>query len=200
MNTQQPLTTLAPAPGPFERSVDGGGRSLGHRGGLLRVLAGRVWLTVDGHVEDRVLVAGESLTLPAGNPAWVGAWEAQPAARLDWRPAPLLESWRERASRRATAARHSLRSLLPAPSALAGAAAAVAALAAGVLLFGSLSEARLEQLARRPAAVGAHNPVAANGAAPLEPASADGRTTEPASRADPGGLARPARRAAPGAA
>jgi len=150
MNTQQPLTALATSPGPFERSVDAGGRSLGRRGGVLRVLAGRVWLTVDGDGEDRVLVAGESLNLPAGEAAWVGAWEAGVVARLDWRPAPLLESWHERAGRHVAAARRLARSLLPAPSALAGATAAVAALAAGVLLFGSLSEARLQQLARRP--------------------------------------------------
>jgi len=200
MKTHQPLPSLATRPGPFERAVDAGGRSLGNRGGTLRVLGGRIWITVDGHGDDRVLVAGESLTLPAGEPAWIGAWEAGSAARLDWRPAPLLGSWQERARRLAAGARRVVRSLLPAPSALAGATAALGALAAGALLFGTLSEARPGELARRPAVIGAHNPVAANGAAPPDPASADGRTTEPASRADSRGLARQARRAAPGAA
>jgi hypothetical protein len=199
MNTQQTPTAIGTAPGPFERSVDSGGSCLGRRGGLLRVLAGRAWLTVHGAGEDRVLVAGESLNLPAGQAAWVGAWDAGSMARLDWRPAPVLESWHERAGRRVAVARRLARSLLPAPSALAGATASLAALAAGAILFGSVSEARLEQLARRPAVIGAHNPVAANGAAP-ESATADGRTTEPASRADPRGVARPARRPAPGAA
>lgn len=62
-----------------------GAQSLRVRGtGRLRVMQGRVWLTVDGEAQDRVLAAGDSLTLRRGHRLVVEAWSAHEGARLRW--------------------------------------------------------------------------------------------------------------------
>jgi len=62
---------------------------LGGEGGLLRVEAGRIWLTRAGDLHDYVLAAGDEVRVPAGG-AVVTAWD-RAEARVDWQPQPLRD-------------------------------------------------------------------------------------------------------------
>jgi quercetin dioxygenase-like cupin family protein len=42
---------------------------------VVKVMAGKIWLTLDGDAEDYWLAAGETFELPRGAQAWVSAGE-----------------------------------------------------------------------------------------------------------------------------
>lgn len=54
------------------------------RGGRLVVRRGRVWLTVDGEAQDRVIGAGDQLLLSAGHRAVVEPWSFSEGAEVCW--------------------------------------------------------------------------------------------------------------------
>ncbi|MGC4078080.1 MAG: DUF2917 domain-containing protein [Rubrivivax sp.] len=61
----------------------------GPAGRRLRVLQGRVWLTISGNAEDFFVVAGEELALGACGPGGVVVQaEGREAASLRWTAAP----------------------------------------------------------------------------------------------------------------
>lgn len=75
---------------------------LGRRGGRLRVLAGRVWVTSLGDADDHVLAAGESMRVPAAR-TLVETWGAGDPALIGWHAGTvgqrLAAQLRRRASR-----------------------------------------------------------------------------------------------------
>lgn len=93
---QETSLTWEARPGPFEHALDGRVRALGERGGLLRVLEGSVWVTVEAVGDDSVLVAGDRVLLPAGHGAWIEPWEPGRRVRIDWRPQRRGEALAER--------------------------------------------------------------------------------------------------------
>ncbi len=54
------------------------------RGGVLRVSAGRVWLTQSGRWDDLVLSHGERIRLAAGQDVVAEPWQSGNSARLSW--------------------------------------------------------------------------------------------------------------------
>ena len=60
------------------------------RSGALTVRKSAVWLTVDGEAKDRVLQAGERLSLRRGHRLVIEPWFREEAAQLLWQPAPAL--------------------------------------------------------------------------------------------------------------
>lgn len=54
------------------------------RGGKLVVRRGRVWLTVDGEAQDRVIGAGDLLVLSAGHRAVIEPWSFREGAEVCW--------------------------------------------------------------------------------------------------------------------
>ncbi|MEJ7928597.1 DUF2917 domain-containing protein [Ramlibacter sp. AN1015] len=100
---------------------------------LLRVVQGRVWLTIDtggaAPVCDHVLVAGEEFRIPAGSHAVMEAWKAQPVC-FAWEPVPEVAV--ARAARREAV----LRPLADLRQAGALAGGALVRLAAGLAAWG----------------------------------------------------------------
>jgi hypothetical protein len=54
------------------------------RPGMLGVRRGRVWLTVDGEAQDRVMDSGERLALCPGHRLVIEPWRAGERAELVW--------------------------------------------------------------------------------------------------------------------
>jgi hypothetical protein len=71
--------------GPVE-SVFGQPLRVEHAGGEFAVLAGRVWLTRRGDLDDHVLSAGERIVLEPADDVVIESWRRNETARLEWRP------------------------------------------------------------------------------------------------------------------
>ena len=92
MNSQQ-LSHLASLSGPPGcRLCAGRAWALGRRGGRLEVLAGRVWLTRAGELDDHVVEAGQSLRLAGSRGAVVEAWGDGRPAVVAWKPRTAIEA------------------------------------------------------------------------------------------------------------
>jgi len=65
--------------------LDGVQQARALRGGVLRVAAGRVWLTRAGEPDDHVLRAGESIRLAPGQTVLAQPWADGERASLCWR-------------------------------------------------------------------------------------------------------------------
>lgn len=59
--------------------------------GLLHLLQGRLWITIEGQAADWFLAAGESLSLPAGRLIVIECDSAEPA-RLHWAAAAAFSA------------------------------------------------------------------------------------------------------------
>ncbi|MDQ6638262.1 MAG: DUF2917 domain-containing protein [Pseudomonadota bacterium] len=116
---------------------------LGSGGGQLEVLHGRVWLTRAGDLDDYVVESGASFAVPASGQTLVEAWDGGRPALVAWQPTPLAD--RVRAVLRSVFGR-CWDIVDPARRIGVGAAAALVALLAGLLLFGPLSESRTRSL------------------------------------------------------
>jgi hypothetical protein len=129
--------------------------TLGARGGEVRVLSGRVWLTSPDDLDDHVLDAGESFRVAGSGPTLVETWDRSGTALIAWRPRTILE--RARAGLSGAWGR-CWELMNPAGRLGMGTTAAITAIAAAVLVFGPISQARVRALARpAPSAVLLHN-------------------------------------------
>lgn len=66
------------------------------RASSLSAVQGRVWLTLDGDLDDHLLLPGQTFSLLAGRGVTVGPWLADEAVRLrvcTAQPASRLERW-----------------------------------------------------------------------------------------------------------
>jgi len=165
--------------------------ALGHGGGQVSILSGRVWLTSGGDPSDHVLGAGESFEVRDSGQTLVEAWSpgGDPAV-IAWKPRSL-------AQRLLHAFDRCWDLVNPVRRMGVGTVAAVAALAVASALFGPISEARVRVLAEPSAGAAVlHN--ADRGAAWAEPrvVVADGSDTGDR----PSGLACQAHRRTPGPA
>ncbi len=59
---------------------------LGHRGGELTVVSGRVWMTRRGDLGDHVFGPGQRVRLDAAEDAVVETWDARQTAVVRWNP------------------------------------------------------------------------------------------------------------------
>lgn len=74
-----------------QRLFPGQARRVGQGAGDLTVLAGRVWLTGPGDLEDRVVGAGERIHLEAAEGVVMEALDRSAPASVAWRPrAPVF--------------------------------------------------------------------------------------------------------------
>jgi DUF2917 family protein len=138
MNTQ--ATPVASAPrGRLHTLRSGAILPLGSSGGRLDILHGRVWLTRAGDLDDHVVERGETLTVPSSGDALVEAWDDGQPALVAWQPTPRGERIRSAFGR-------CWEIVDPVRRIGVGAVAALAALLAGALLFGPLSESRTRAL------------------------------------------------------
>ena len=94
MNTQH-STSPASAPSPALELASGKVVALGRSGGDLSVIAGRVWLTSSGDIDDHVLGAGEMLHVGAGG-TLVESWTRNAPALIAWQPKSFGQRLRER--------------------------------------------------------------------------------------------------------
>src|SRR5204863_1143823 len=117
---------------------------LGARGGRLEVLHGRVWLTRSGDLDDHVVDAGASLSVPADGASLIEAWDESEPALVAWQPTSLAD--RVAARFRAMFGR-CWDIVDPVRRVGLGTVAMVVALSVGAFLFGPLSEARTRSLA-----------------------------------------------------
>lgn len=118
--------------------------ALGSAGGRLDVLHGRVWLTREGELDDHLIEAGESFSVPANGFAVVEAWDDEDPALIDWRGGTLID----RASAYARSALGRGWEIVdPAPRISVGTVAALLALFVSAAIFGPLSDARSKALA-----------------------------------------------------
>jgi len=91
MNTQFQLfhggTFQAPAPEPGLRRISSGeALHLGHLGGELTVLEGRIWLTRDGDLGDHVVGAGQKLRLAVAENAVIEPAHSGQSVTVRWAP------------------------------------------------------------------------------------------------------------------
>ncbi|MEO8837021.1 MAG: DUF2917 domain-containing protein [Caldimonas sp.] len=133
--------------------------ALGSAGGRLAVLHGRVWWTRSGDLDDHVVEAGQAVRIPPSGHVLVENWGDAEPALVAWQPGTRLE--RARAVLGAGFAR-ARRNLGSAPQVCAGLIAAVAALAAGAMVFGPYSDSLTYELATAPRL---HNSVVVNSGA-----------------------------------
>ena len=144
MHTQDIWSGLVSPRNHLETLRGGALLPLGAGGGRLEVLHGRVWLTRAGDLDDHVVEAGATLTVPAAGQSLIEAWDESEPALVAWRPTPLVD--------RIVAP---LRSVFgrcwdivdPLRRVGVGTVAMVVALSVGAFLFGPLSEARSRALA-----------------------------------------------------
>jgi hypothetical protein len=195
MNTQESKSTAGSLPESAKTLFAGQVVTLGKNGGEVQVLAGRLWLTSPGDLDDHVLEAGESFRVAAPGPTLVEAWDRGAPALFAWRPRSLVERARDRVA--GTWGR-CWELMNPASRFGMGAAAAAAAMIAAGLLFGPLSEARIRSLVRPAGAAVLHNAgaVAVGATEPRRGSLADVSDTRDRSRR----AAQEARRGAAGAA
>lgn len=91
MNAHQ-LVHLASLSGrPARPLAAGHAMALGTSGGRLQVIAGRVWLTREGELDDDVVAAGESRCIAPSGEAVIEAWDKERPALVTWRPRPPIE-------------------------------------------------------------------------------------------------------------
>lgn len=117
---------------------------LGSAGGRLEVLHGRVWLTLEGDLDDHLVVAGDPVRVPANGRAVLEAWDDEDPALIDWRPGSMLDrasAWVR------TALGRGWEIVDPAPRISVGTVAALLAVFVLVAVFGPLSDARSRSLA-----------------------------------------------------
>jgi Protein of unknown function (DUF2917) len=195
MNTQESKSTAGPLSAAAKTLSAGQVMALGKHGGEVHVLAGRVWLTSSGDLDDHVLEAGESFRVAAAGPTLVEAWDRGTPALFAWRPRSLTERTRDRVA--GTWGR-CWELMNPVSRFGMGAAAAAAAIVAAGLLFGPLSQARIRSLVRPAGAAVLHNAggVAVGATETTRGSLADGSDTRDRSRR----AAPEARRGAAGAA
>ena len=116
---------------------------LGAGGGRLEVLHGRVWLTRTGDLDDYVVEPGMKVAVPAAGRSVIEAWDESDPALVAWRPTPLVE----RLGARVRALFRRCWDIVdPLRRVGVGAVAVVAALSAGTLVFGPMSESRTRAL------------------------------------------------------
>ena len=84
INSQQ-STVLAGDPSVALQLASGQVIALGHSGGDIAVIAGRVWLTRSGDPSDHVLGAGEVLKVGSGGTV-VESWNRNAPAVIAWQP------------------------------------------------------------------------------------------------------------------
>jgi hypothetical protein len=129
--------------------------TLGARGGEVRVLSGRVWLTSPDDLDDHVLDVGEFFRVSGTGPTLVETWDRNGSALIAWRPRTIVERVRAGLS---GAWGRCWELMNPAGRLGMGTTAAIAAIAAAALLFGPVSQARVRSLVRTaPKAVLLHN-------------------------------------------
>ena len=128
----------------MERLLRGGSiMPLGSSGGRLEVLHGRVWLTRSGDLDDHVVATGATLTVPAAGESLIEAWDEREPAVVAWQPTPLAD----RLGARVRAIFGRCWDIVdPIRRVGVGAVAVVAALSAGALVFGPMSESRTRAL------------------------------------------------------
>jgi hypothetical protein len=197
METQQSahLTNCAEAvEGVVSRLPEGRVVALDGHGGRVSVLAGRVWLTRDGDLEDHLLGPGQTLSLPRSRGTLVESWGRGPAL-IAWRRRSALEHLRDAVLGTCDRCWELMH---PAGRVSIGSVAALAALLFAGTLFGPVADARVRSLAAPPthAAVLHNAGRAAVGATETRGSFADGSDT----RDGPRPAAQEARRRAPGAA
>src|SRR5450755_2259267 len=144
MNTQLLTTRPGVAASSLQTLRAGHVMPLGSAGGRLEVLHGRVWLTLEGDLDDHVVATGESIRVPANGRALVEGWDDESPALVAWRPGTLLD--RLTAYVRSTLSR-GWEIVDPAPRISVGSVAAVLAVFVVVAVFGPLSDARSKALA-----------------------------------------------------
>ena len=102
----------------------------------VEVERGRLWVTREGDPDDRVLAAGQSLTVAAGERLWVGPWQREDDAP-QWRrvalPVPRYAFLRARVAAAFGLAARALRGLAAGFDALARSAASIARRAQGCM-------------------------------------------------------------------
>jgi hypothetical protein len=194
METQQSRNTAEAVEGVVSRLPEGRVVALDGHGGRVSVLAGRVWLTRDGDLEDHLLGPGQSLSLPRSRGTLVESWGRGPAL-IAWRPRSALEHLRDAVL--GTCGR-CWELMNPAGRVGLGSAAALLAILFAMALFGPVADSRARSLAApimRSAVL--HNAESvAVGATETRGSFADGSDT----RDGPRPAAQEARRRAPGAA
>ncbi|MGF6755426.1 DUF2917 domain-containing protein [Paraburkholderia sp. GAS42] len=81
---------------------------------ILKVMAGEIWITLDGDPEDYWLAAGETFELPRGARAWVSAGPGNARVALTFAGCELRErTLSADASRLFRLSRRSLRAWMP---------------------------------------------------------------------------------------
>ena len=91
MNTQSSSRRAGTAASALQTLRAGHVVPLGSAGGRLDVLHGRVWLTREGELDDHLVEAGESFSVPANGFAVVEAWDDEDPALIAWRAGTLLD-------------------------------------------------------------------------------------------------------------
>ena len=74
--------------GGVARLHDGAPLRIDHRGGELSVVRGRVWVTLEGDLDDHVLEAGQSMLLRSATAVVVEQWRPAESAVIEWYPRP----------------------------------------------------------------------------------------------------------------
>lgn len=116
---------------------------LGAGGGRLEVLHGSVWLTRSGDLDDHVVGTGAALTVPATGQSLIEAWDDREPALVAWQPTPLAARLGARV--RAMFG-HCWDIVDPLRRVGVGVVVVIAALSAGALVFGPLSDSRTRAL------------------------------------------------------
>ena len=90
MNTQTATGREVPraqaALGAIHRVTAGQAMHLGHLGGELTVIEGRVWLTRNGDLGDHVFDAGQRVRLGVAEDAVIEAWDGHEGVVVRWNP------------------------------------------------------------------------------------------------------------------
>ena len=86
MNAHTDMTPFSALDVLGRRLLPGQARRVGRGAGELTVLSGRVWLTGQGDCEDRVLGAGERLTLEAAEGVVMESFDRDRHASVAWQP------------------------------------------------------------------------------------------------------------------
>ena len=85
MNAQQ-LSHLASLSHEALSLAAGQALPLGSQGGRLEVIAGRVWLTREGELDDHLVAGGQSVCVAGAAAAVIEAWGDSQAAVVAWHP------------------------------------------------------------------------------------------------------------------
>ena len=86
MNTKSESNLRCIATGAVHALSYGQAMHLGHFGGELTVLAGRIWLTRDGDLGDHCVESGRRIHLAVGENAVIEPWDAGSTVSVHWQP------------------------------------------------------------------------------------------------------------------